>query len=100
MRSIAINKVVSALFFFNVVQKKFFMSDGTSNHCCGPLNDNSVFAMSLDTLGKNNLVVFACLVVYLCKSSTLVKLIWAYSHPGPLSQYLILSKLFLSLQYI
>ena len=37
------------------------MPDGISDQCCGPLNDNRVFAICLDTLGKNNLVVFACL---------------------------------------
>ena len=72
MRSIAIDDVFSLL-FLNVVQEKFFVKDDISDKCCGPLNDNWVFAICLDTLGKNNLVVFACLVLYLRKSSILVK---------------------------
>ena len=61
--------------FFNVIQEKFFMADNISDQC-GPLNDNWVFAICLDTLGKNNAVVFACVVLYLCKSSILVKSDW------------------------
>ena len=38
--------------------------------------EEEIFSICLDTLGKNNLVVFACLVLYLCKSSILVKSHW------------------------
>ena len=43
-----------------VLEAKDVLEDSTSD--CGPLNDNWVFAICLDIFGKNNSVVFACLV--------------------------------------
>ena len=40
MRSIAFDKAFRVLFFERSPGEIFFMSDGISDQCCGPLNDN------------------------------------------------------------